>query len=87
MATARQWNSLTTMKLNNFRFNLMLPMPPKSLLLSKIIASASYLGAEFLLRLSQSPRAHTLVNLSLWCSIAPFEIDIVKQMEVFPVLR
>ena len=49
--------------------------------------STSKLGAEFLLLLSQSPCSQTLLNLSLWCNIAPFEHDILDQMEVFPVLR
>jgi len=75
------------MKLFNFRsVPGFLFITPKSLR-SKVIAGTSFLGAEFLLRLSQSPCAQTLVNLSLWCSIAPFENDILKQMEVFPVLR
>ena len=78
------------MKLTNCRFlltSVLLISPLAYSLLSKIVASTNTLNAEFLLRLSQSPCAQTLMNLSLWCRIAPFELEILKQVEVFPILR
>jgi len=45
-------------------------------------------GVEFLLRLSQSPCAQILQQLSLHVEkIFPFDLKMLEQMEIFPVLR